>query len=209
MKSTFAVPQKTFIMTFLCLIILQGCAAENTVKDNHDYYQNSQLQKSQTALNSEIGKNLSHDNHDLYKTNNELSKANIALPPKIQMGSEKIDSFTTVPDWQYLMGKVDIVLPRNGNCQVTCNLDVQSHVETGYLTFRTARRNVTDGNDESDDGWGMDVPVPISQGSSSATWTWNMTGGKTYRFGCRILADRGFMGLPVYPNVSWICSIME
>jgi hypothetical protein len=138
-----------------------------------------------------------------------LLKATLALPPKIQLGSEKLDSFTTVSGWQYLIGKRDSVLPHNGTCLVTCNLDVQSHVQTGYLTFRTARRNVTDGKDENDDGYAMDVPVPISQGSSSASWTWNMTGDKTYRFGCRILADRGFLGIPVYPNVSWICSSVE
>jgi len=133
----------------------------------------------------------------------------LALPPAIQLGSEKLASFTTLSGWQYAIGTVDVVLPRDGVCLVTCNLDIQSHVQTGYLTFRTARHNVTDGASESDDGWAMDVPVPISQGSASASWTWNMTGGKIYRFGCRTLADRGFLGMPVYPSISWICSRVE
>jgi hypothetical protein len=126
-------------------------------------------------------------------------------PPAIQLGSEKIPTVNTVPGWQYAMGGTDIVLPRDANCLVTCNLDVQSHVLTGYLTFRTARRNVTEGTDQSDDGWAMDVPVPISQGSASATYSWPMKGGQVYRFGCRMLPDRGFLGIPVYPNVSWVC----
>lgn len=164
--------------------------------------QDNQIQHNQPARESAIRKSVNPANRNSLKNN-------LALPPKIQLGSEKIDSFTTVSGWQYLIGKVDSVFLQNGTCLVTCSLDVQSHVQTGYLTFRTARRNVTDGEDESDDGWAMDVPVPISQGSASASWTWNVTGGKTYRFGCRILADRGFLGIPVYPNVSWICSSLD
>ena len=210
MKSAFTVSKKhssflPFIITILCLMILQSCAAEQTVKDNSVYSQDKQF-----VGDAAIGKKLNPAaNRDLVKINRNLVKTNIALPPKIQIGSEKIDSFTTVPDWQYLIGELDVVLPDKGTCLVTCNLDVQSHVQTGYLTFRTARRNVTDGQDESDDGWAMDVPVPISQGSSSASWAWDMSGGKTYRFGCSILADRGFLGLPVYPNISWVCISAE
>ena len=127
------------------------------------------------------------------------------IPAAMPMGSEKLSSFTTVADWQYAIGTVDVALPYNGACLVTCNIDVQSHALGGYLTFRTARRNVNDGTNESDDGWAMDVPVPISQGSASASYTWIMTGGQTYRFGCRILPDRDFVGIPVYPSISWIC----
>ncbi|HWS25810.1 MAG TPA: hypothetical protein VN259_04470 [Xanthomonadales bacterium] len=82
---------------------------------------------------------------------------------------------------------------------------MQSHVQTGYLTFRTARRNVSEDTSESDNGWAMDVPVPASQAYASATYVWTMAGGQTYRFGCHTLADRGFLEIEVYPNVSWIC----
>ncbi|MHB8773032.1 MAG: hypothetical protein ACYC7J_18720 [Syntrophales bacterium] len=127
------------------------------------------------------------------------------LPAAMPMGSEKLASLSAVSDWQYAIGSVDVALPFDGACLVTCNLDAQSNVSTGYLGFRTARRNVTAGTNESDDGWMMDVNVPTSSGSASATYTWNMTGGQTYRFGCCMRADRGFVGIPVYPNVSWIC----
>jgi len=129
----------------------------------------------------------------------------LSLPAAMPLGSEKVASFKTAPGWQYVIGTVDVVLPRNGACLVTCGLDVQAHVQTGYLTFRTARRQTGTGTNESDDGWAMDVPVPISQGSATATYTWNMQGGQVYRFGCRTLADRGFLGIDVYPNVSWVC----
>lgn len=128
-----------------------------------------------------------------------------AALPAIQLGSEKIASFKTAPGWQYTFGTADVMLLHNGVCLVTCSLDVQSHVLTGYLTFRTARRHVGSGTSESDDGWAMDVPVPISQGSASATYSWDVAGGQAYQFGCRSLADRGFLGIDVYPSVSWIC----
>ena len=67
-------------------------------------------------------------------------RADLGLPAALPLGSEKVASFKTVPGWQYVIGTVDVVLPRNGACLVTCSLDVQSHVLTGYLTFRTARR---------------------------------------------------------------------
>lgn len=128
-----------------------------------------------------------------------------ALPPAIQLGSDKVASVKTVAGWQYAIGTTDVVLPRDGACLVTCNLDVQSHVMKGSLVFRTARRNVTEGTNEGDDAWAMDVPVPIAQGSSSTTYAWAMKGGQVYRFGCRMLPDGSFVGIPVYPNVSWIC----
>ncbi len=129
----------------------------------------------------------------------------VDLPAAMPMGSEKLASLAASSDWQYAIGGVDVGLPHDGACLVTCNVDVQSNVPTGYLGFRTARRNVADGTSESDDGWMMDVPVPTSSGSASATYTWNMTGGLTYRFGCTMRGDRGFIGITVYPNVSWVC----
>lgn len=137
----------------------------------------------------------------------ELANPNIslALPTVMPLGSEKLAHYKTGSGWHYAIGTVDVMLPRNGACLVTCNLDVQSHVQTGFLTFRTARLDTSDGTSESDDGWAMDVPVPASQTSASTTFAWNMTGGRTYRFGCRTLADRGFLDIDVYPNVSWIC----
>jgi len=128
-----------------------------------------------------------------------------ALPPAIQIGSEKVASLTTVDGWQNAIGAVSVVLPRDGACLVICNLDVQSHVMKGTLIFRTARHNVAEGTNETDDTWAMDVPVPIAQGSASTSYAWTMKGGQVYRFGCRMRPTGQFIGIPVYPNVSWIC----
>lgn len=133
------------------------------------------------------------------KRNVEQVSPNLArvMPSVMPLGSEKIASFKTGPGWQYTIGKVDVLLPRGGSCLVTCSIDVQSHVQTGYLTFRTARRDVAEGANESDDGWAMDIPVPASQTSASTTFAWDMEAGQTYRFGCRTLADRGFLDIDV------------
>ncbi|MBN1664869.1 MAG: hypothetical protein JW943_14810 [Deltaproteobacteria bacterium] len=194
----------SFFLLLCGVIFLQvGCATTKKVETQPVTIKSSPID----AKNFDLAKSKSSPsdakNFDIAKS--AALKNSPPLPAAKWMGTEKVASFTTSSGWQYTMGSVDVVLPQNGACLVTCNLDVQSHVQTGYLTFRTARHNVADGTSESDDGWAMDVPVPISQGSASASWTWNMTGGQVYRFGCRTLADRGFLGIPVYPNVSWSC----
>jgi hypothetical protein len=129
------------------------------------------------------------------------------LPTAMPMGSEWLNSFAAVSGDQYAMGTVDVVLPHNGTCLVTCNLEVEANAlnSTGDLFFSTARRDVAAATDAWDDGWGMCLPVPSSWGSANATYTWSMTGGMTYRFGCWLNAQGDFIGETLYANVSWVC----
>jgi len=129
------------------------------------------------------------------------------LPTAMPMGSDQFSSFAAVSDHQYKISTVDVVLPHNGSCLVTCNLDIEADAtnSTGYLFLATARRDVVAATNADDSGWGMDVPVPSKWGSASTTYTWSMTGGKTYRFGCYLDATGDFIGETLYANVSWVC----
>jgi hypothetical protein len=129
------------------------------------------------------------------------------LPAAMPMGSQRLPAFSSVSGDQYAFGTVDIVLPHNGSCLVTCNIDFGIALlnDSGFLVISSARRDVAAAKNEVDDGWGMDVPVPSVWGSASKTYTWDMTGGRTYRFGCHLHADGDFTGKPVFANVSWIC----
>jgi len=130
------------------------------------------------------------------------------LPAAMPMGSEKLSPFfATESGTQYAIGTVDVVLPHHGNCLVTCNLDYEAAAlhSTGWLGVHTARRDVAAATNDPDAGWYMDVPVPSTYGSVSSTYTWNMTGSTTYRFGCFISAIGGFIRENVYANVSWVC----
>jgi hypothetical protein len=129
------------------------------------------------------------------------------LPAAMPVGSDQIDSFNVVYGGQFAMGAVDVVLPHNGSCLVTCNLDVPASTlnSTGAVILMTARRDVTAATNNYGSGWGMDIPVPSKYSSASVTQAWNMTGGKSYRFGCYVSASGDFTGETVYPNVSWVC----
>ncbi|MCX5825698.1 MAG: hypothetical protein NTY86_19980 [Deltaproteobacteria bacterium] len=129
------------------------------------------------------------------------------LPAAIPMGSESFDEFAIASGDQFAIGSVDVVLPHNGSCLVTCNVDVEagSVISTGWVLLYTARRDVAAATNDWDDGMGMDVPMPSRYGSASATYTWSMTGGKTYRFGCDLSNSGDFIGKSAWANVSWVC----
>jgi len=129
------------------------------------------------------------------------------LPAAMPMGSEMLSEFAAVSGVQYAIGVNNVVLPHNGSCLVTCNLNFQAGAvqSTGYLYLATARRDVADGMNDTDVGEGMDVPFPAQFGSGSSTYTWSMTAGRTYRFGCWVQAAGDFIGETVHANVSWFC----
>ena len=78
-------------------------------------------------------------------------------------------------------------------------------ISTGWMFIRTARHDVAAATNAADGGWGMDVPVPSKYSSASATFTWSVTGGKTYRFGCAVAASGDTVGKQVWTDVSWVC----
>jgi hypothetical protein len=129
------------------------------------------------------------------------------LPTAMPMGSEKLPGLIIDTGTQTAIGTADVVLPHNGSCLVTCNINVEANAlnSTGYLSIRTARRDVAGVTINWDDGWEMDIPLPSRYGSASTTYTWSMRAGMTYRFGCFINAAVDFIGETVGANVSWIC----
>lgn len=128
------------------------------------------------------------------------------LPAAMPMGSEFLPP-STVSGEQCIIGTEDVVLPHDGSCLVTCNLGVQDGTlnSTGFLVMSTARRDVAAATNAFDSGNGIDFTVPSIRSSASDTYTWRMTGGRTYRFGCWVNAQGDFEGASVIPNVSWIC----
>lgn len=129
------------------------------------------------------------------------------LPAAMPMGSEQLIAFTPALGEQYAIGTVDVVLPHDGSCLVTCNLDLWATApgNAGFLALKTARRDVATAANLSDAGYRMDVPAPATNGSVSSTYTWTMTGGTPYRFGCHVEAVSGPISVTASPNVSWIC----
>jgi hypothetical protein len=132
----------------------------------------------------------------------------LVLPEAIPMGSEKLPAFVTAAGgYQSPIATTDITLPHNGTCLVTCNLNIEAPTtnSSGSLIFNTARRDVAVETTEYDYGWAMNFPIPSQWGSASTTYTWIMTAGKTYRFGCWVGAIGDFRWETVQSNVSWIC----
>jgi hypothetical protein len=131
------------------------------------------------------------------------------LPAAMPMGTKQLSSlWTTAANTDYAIGDTDIVLPHNGSCLVTCDAVGGNSLDgEGQLFIMTAQRDVAAATNHYgiDNGWAMEFPVPSQHGSGSATYTWSMTGGKTYRFGCAFGATGGCVGKKLYPQVSWIC----
>ncbi len=129
------------------------------------------------------------------------------LPMAMPMGSESLASFDAIDGNQFAIGTRNIVLPHNGSCLVTCNINVEATAlnSTGGLGIKTARYDPVTAASAADSSWVMNVPLPSRYGSASTTFTWSMTGGQAYRFGCMVGAAGDFVGENLHANVSWIC----